>query len=115
MEPIEILARRRALGLSQVELAGVLGISQNTLSQWERGARTTNQPVKLAMVLGQLEDELADAVEKFIELGEHASAVRNTPDVTLKVSRDDPLGQVAAAQAASELSDDGIQVAIVEA
>lgn len=115
MEPIELVARRRALGLSQVDLAAVLNVSQIAVSRWETGVRSPRDPVGLAMTLGRLEDELADQVGKFVELGEHSSAVRDTPDVTLRVGRDDPLGQVAAAQAAAELRDDGIQVAIVEA
>lgn len=114
MDPIELVARRRALGLTQAELGQALGMNQIAISRWETGANQPRYPVSLTTALSELEDELAVEVEKFIELGEHASAVRDTPEVTLKVSRDDPLRLVAAAQAAAELRDDGIQVRVVE-
>lgn len=114
MDPIELVARRRALGLNQAELGQALGVNQIAISRWETGAAAPRYPASVAMSLADLEDELAEEVEKFIELGEHSSAVRDTPEVTLKVSRDDPLRLVAAAQAAAELRDDGIQVRIVE-
>ncbi len=36
----ELTRRRRALRLSQVALAGELGVHPMTVSRWERGART---------------------------------------------------------------------------
>ena len=39
LKPVEIRARREALGLKQRELAGYLRIAESTLSRWETGAQ----------------------------------------------------------------------------
>ncbi len=41
---MELRARRRALGLTQAELAAALGIAANTIARWERGARQIGSP-----------------------------------------------------------------------
>jgi transcriptional regulator with XRE-family HTH domain len=57
-------ARRRA-GLSQVELAELLGVRQSSVSQWERGSTkpSTVHLLALAAKLGCSLAELAGAVE----------------------------------------------------
>ena len=42
--PSELRARRRALGLTQVQLAAVLGVAGNTVARWERGERPVGTP-----------------------------------------------------------------------
>jgi transcriptional regulator with XRE-family HTH domain len=49
--PIEVF--RRARGLRQVDLGKLVGVSDNTIAAWERGARPQPQRVpKLAEALG---------------------------------------------------------------
>ncbi|HZD02106.1 MAG TPA: helix-turn-helix transcriptional regulator [Actinomycetes bacterium] len=57
-------ARRRA-GLSQVELAELLGVRQSSVSQWERGSTkpSTVHLLALAAKLGCSLAELAGAAE----------------------------------------------------
>jgi transcriptional regulator with XRE-family HTH domain len=57
-------ARRRA-GLSQVELAALLGVRQSSVSQWERGSTkpSTLHLLALAAKLGCSLTELAGAAE----------------------------------------------------
>lgn len=57
-------ARRRA-GLSQVELADLLGVRQSSVSQWERGATkpSTTHLLNLAARLGCSLVELAGAAD----------------------------------------------------
>lgn len=51
----ELLSRRKALGLSQSELAAKLEVAPNTVARWERGERTI--PNMLRLVLQTIEDE----------------------------------------------------------
>lgn len=39
MTGVDLRNRRRALGLTQAELAEYLGVAANTVARWERGAR----------------------------------------------------------------------------
>ncbi len=62
MSPIELRARREALGLNQSDLAAVLRVGQNTVSQWETGKRPIG---------GDVDDELTDleeSVERIADL-----------------------------------------------
>lgn len=43
--------QRKALGYSQAELGVVLGVPQNTISRWERGATRIQHPMILALAL----------------------------------------------------------------
>ncbi|MGE0541262.1 MAG: helix-turn-helix domain-containing protein [Dehalococcoidia bacterium] len=53
----QLTARREALELSQAELSRALGVSEATISRWERGERTIRTPVMLDMALQTLERE----------------------------------------------------------
>lgn len=99
-DPIELRSRREALGLSQVDLARLLGIKQNTVSQWEAGMRSPRDPVSILMALSGLEDEFDDLVDRIAELGEHASAVRDSSSVELRTYASDAVYWVAEAAAA---------------
>jgi DNA-binding XRE family transcriptional regulator len=39
MTPTDLIAARKALGLSQAALARTLGVSLNTTNRWEKGER----------------------------------------------------------------------------
>jgi DNA-binding transcriptional regulator YiaG len=39
MTPTDLIAARKALGLSQAALARTLGVSLNTANRWEKGER----------------------------------------------------------------------------
>lgn len=44
MTPAELRQRRKALRLSQVDLAEALGVTQHTVSRWEEGKITLTPP-----------------------------------------------------------------------
>lgn len=56
---------RIAKGYSQTELSKLLNVSQNTISQWESGARKPDIITlkKLAYILGCTTDELLEPIE----------------------------------------------------
>lgn len=53
MTPAEVKAARRALGLTQQELAGRLGVEQSTVWRWEHG-RAIEHPTMLRLALAAL-------------------------------------------------------------
>jgi transcriptional regulator with XRE-family HTH domain len=59
LDPGELRARRRALGLSQAGLAQALGVAPNTVARWERGELRSADPSRVRTTLTRLE---ADAV-----------------------------------------------------
>lgn len=56
---------RIAKGFSQLELSKLLNVSQNTISQWESGARKPDIVMlkKLAHILGCTADDLLEPIE----------------------------------------------------
>nr|DAH88972.1 MAG TPA: Helix-turn-helix XRE-family like protein [Bacteriophage sp.] len=56
---------RLAKGLSQSDLSKLLNVSQNTISQWEKGTRKPDIIMlkKLAFFLGCTTDELLEPIE----------------------------------------------------
>lgn len=50
-----LVARRRALGLSQQALGEVLGVPRNTVARWERGALRVERPEWLELALNNFE------------------------------------------------------------
>jgi transcriptional regulator with XRE-family HTH domain len=62
MTPIELKARREALGLSQSALAGMLDVAQNTVSQWEGGQRRVPDGIDAELAACE------DLVEEFVDL-----------------------------------------------
>jgi putative transcriptional regulator len=59
VEPLDVRAVREAFDLSQAEFAALLGISVDTLQNWEQGRR---QPVGPAKVLLRVVAKHPDAV-----------------------------------------------------
>jgi transcriptional regulator with XRE-family HTH domain len=53
---------RRLLGLTQVQLAERVGVSEQTIVAWERGATTLPQPERLATLARALGLEIRDLV-----------------------------------------------------
>jgi transcriptional regulator with XRE-family HTH domain len=54
MKPEEMKRRREALGLTQVQLARVLGLDSITVSRYERGVRPIPKTVEMAFELIEL-------------------------------------------------------------
>lgn len=72
MNPIELRARREALGLSQAECARILNVAQNTISQWENGRRMVPDGVDADLAV--LEDTLDRLVDNAVRAVESAGA-----------------------------------------
>jgi DNA-binding CsgD family transcriptional regulator/transcriptional regulator with XRE-family HTH domain len=54
LTPVQLRARRRALGLTQEALAREVGVSVNTVARWERGALAIRRPQEVRRRLDQL-------------------------------------------------------------
>jgi transcriptional regulator with XRE-family HTH domain len=53
-----IAKRRHQLGLTQIELAALLGVSPSSVADWERGASYPKRKLgKIEQVLGPLDDD----------------------------------------------------------
>ncbi len=124
MRPIELIARREALGLTQTQCAKILGNTQSAVSHWEKGRSYIPDGVDDDLLaLERLVDEL---VERMIEQATDAKARGEIPIIRLKVGRRDLgpvnehetppaiLQRVAAARAQFELRDQSIQAHILE-
>ena len=66
MSPIELMARREALGLSQSRLADYLHVAQNTLSAYERGARAISDAIEVELI--RLEDQAELVTDKALTI-----------------------------------------------
>ena len=60
MTPTEIKAWREERGLSQREMADVLGVRQATVSRWESGERTPPPYLRLALEMLDTTEENDD-------------------------------------------------------
>ncbi|CRH90131.1 putative zinc finger/helix-turn-helix protein%2C YgiT family [Chlamydia trachomatis] len=68
MEPIEITARRSALGLNQADFAHLLGVKQATISHWETGKRNPNNPDRLTGEIAQFERLHQQIVDETLQI-----------------------------------------------
>lgn len=120
MNPIELRARREALGLPQHELASWLGVAQATVSAWEVGRRSI--PAGLHGELEELEEQLLDLADRMVEAVEAAGGecilFTYVDDASLAAAHPEldgwpaALHRVAAAQAAVALREAGVQAMI---
>jgi transcriptional regulator with XRE-family HTH domain len=71
-ESLKILRRRK--GLTQEDLARLLGVSRITIARWETGQRfpTTEQLIKLSEILGVSPEELLKIDETALSLKDFA-------------------------------------------
>jgi predicted ATPase/DNA-binding CsgD family transcriptional regulator/DNA-binding transcriptional regulator YiaG len=59
LSPVELRSRRRALDLTQRELAVALGVTSTTVARWERGEQTVGNPEMVKLALIHLEQRAA--------------------------------------------------------
>ena len=64
LTPAGLRARRQALGLSQAELANILGVSQAAYAQWETGTRAPRNPAQVSATLADTEDQVNDLAQQ---------------------------------------------------
>lgn len=89
MRPLELKARREALGLSQASLSLLLNVSQPTIAQWESGSRSPRDPVSIDLTLTQLEDLQDQLIDELCETAQHSSALLDSPQVEITTYRTD--------------------------
>ena len=58
----ELRKRREALGMTQEQLAGELGVAANTVARWERGERSI--PPHLSLALKSIEQDHGQASKR---------------------------------------------------
>lgn len=85
MNRIELAARRAALGLTQTELARVLGVKQEAVSRWETGRRAPVDPDEIEERIRHLEEIQDELIDELCEIAEHSSGVLDNPTVVLRV------------------------------
>ena len=83
---IHLRAHRKAKGLSQEQVANILGVKNNTISGWETGARVLDLEdlEKLAAVYGVHPATLLVAPEE----GPVADDMRKASEIARRLSRD---------------------------
>ena len=64
LTPAGLKARRQALGLSQAEIADLLGVSQAAYAQWEAGTRAPRDPGQVSATLAVIEDQVHDLAQQ---------------------------------------------------
>lgn len=104
MQPVELRARRLALGLSQAQLADALDVKQAMISYWETGKRLI--PSGIASDLAGLEAWVQARIQQYVQAG--SSLITVDPD-----SPWDGMELVAAARAQQMLTTPGHTPAIV--
>jgi DNA-binding helix-turn-helix protein len=69
-EGLNILIRRRGVGLSQKELAKLLGVDQPVISRWEAGGRIPRSYEEMTETFDECEKRLLEVVDSLISLAE---------------------------------------------
>ena len=73
LTPAGLRARRQALGLSQADLAVVVGASQAAVAQWESGGRAPRDPAQVSTALTKVEDQVSDITQQLIQVAKARS------------------------------------------
>ena len=89
MKGIELAARRAALGMTQTDLARVLGVQQEAISRWETGLRSPRDPGDVQEAIERLEGIQDALIDELCEVGEHSSSVLDSPTVVFRVFASD--------------------------
>lgn len=69
-EGLNILIRRKGVGLSQKELADMLGVDQPVISRWEAGGRIPRSYESISETFDECEKRLLEVVDSLISLAE---------------------------------------------
>lgn len=99
MNRIELVARRRALGLTQTELAELLGLSQSAIGRYETGRAN---PESLNTALARIEARLAADVAARVT-GYYADGAPLEISAANRLTAASALEHVAAARAADQI------------
>lgn len=86
-EGVNIMIRRKALGLSQEDLADILDTTQITISRWETGARAPRDPVTNDFILAHWEELFLDLMDELVSVAEDEEQLSNTTFVTYPMYR----------------------------
>ncbi len=86
-EGVNIMIRRKGLGLSQAELADMLDTSQITISRWENGVRTPHEPLVIHILLDECEERFLDLVDELVSVAEDEEKLANAPEVAYPMYR----------------------------
>lgn len=62
MSAAEIKTFRKSIGLTQEELAEKLGVSQESVSQWEKQRKNPSRPILI--LLSRLKQDISEVVRK---------------------------------------------------
>lgn len=66
LSPVELQTRRAGLGLSQTELAGLLGTTQVVVSRWETGLASPRDPEGVRALLSEYESRLLAVEDRLL-------------------------------------------------
>lgn len=88
MDPAELRTRRIGLGLSQSELAEILGTTQIVVSRWETGRRAPRDPDGIRRVLDEYEARLLDITDGLVGAAEDGRAAMAPPGAVYRVYAD---------------------------
>ena len=86
-EGINIMIRRKGLGLSQAELADMLDTTQITISRWETGVRAPHDPLTIHILLDEYEERFLDLVDELVSVAEDEEKLANAPEVAYPIYR----------------------------
>lgn len=119
MLPVELVARREQLGLSQSALAEALTVAQTSISKYEKGAREVPDWMEAELTgLEALQESLIEGFFDLVQPAEFGAYILLQPDPMelASMNRGRPLpesfSRVAAAQARLSLVEDGKKVGI---
>jgi|LSQX01.1.fsa_nt_gb DNA-binding transcriptional regulator YiaG len=118
--PIELRARREALGLSQQQLATWLAVAQSTLAQWESGRRRIPGIRAELNVIEAILNDLVDDLTRQGQTNPTLTTYRTDEqwwgaDPTARDTRlPATLHRVATARAQAKLHKDGIDIMLVD-